>query len=69
MESRDIQIVDKWDSSMSTTGILRMRLMQFCVNKKNYCDITFQKADLEEVTIRFEICTGITTTSLNGKTV
>ena len=33
MESRDIQIVDTWDSSMSTTAIPRMRLIQFCVNK------------------------------------
>ena len=35
MESRDIQIVDTWDSSMLTTAIPRMRLIQFCVNKMN----------------------------------
>ena len=45
MESRDIQIVDTWDSSMLTTAIPRMRLIQFCVNKMNLPFFFFKRSN------------------------
>ena len=47
MDSRDIQIVDTWDSSMLTTAIPRMRLIQFCVNKMNLPSFFFKTVQFD----------------------